>query len=231
MEGSNKIDKDYLLLVEDGLLIQTFNKQILTQHGYSIQQAYTLEEARAIIKEKPPIAIILDIQLPDGSGLDLLSELRQTSKVPVLLLTSFKTAQDIIRGLEAGADDYITKPYEGSVFLMRVKALLRRASLIPEVLKIGPIKIDVASKRAYLNDVDMGLQQKELLLLEQFAQYPKRIMSAEHLYVKAWGYKMAAKDNSLKVAISKLRTKLINSGYTITASKGEGYYIEELEEK
>jgi len=216
----------YLLLVEDEPLVQANNKKILERRGYSIRQAYTLAEARTIITGEPPSAIVLDILLPDGSGLDFLYELRQTSNIPVLMLTAMGTPQDIVKGLETGGDDYLTKPYELPVFLMRVQALLRRASLIPETLRVGPIRIDTASNKAYFNDDDMGLSPKESSLLQQFIQNPDKILSAEYLYEKVWGQKMPGEDKTLKVAISKLRTKLTDSDYTITSSRGEGYYFE-----
>jgi len=119
---------DYLLLVEDEPVVQENNKKILERRGYTIRQAYLLAEAWSAIAEEPPRAIILDIQLPDGSGLDFLSELRKTSSVPVLILTAMGTPQDIIRGLEAGGTDYLTKPYILSVFLKRVEALMERGA-------------------------------------------------------------------------------------------------------
>ena len=219
-------NQGYLLLVEDEPAVQAGNKKILERRGYVLRQAYTLAEARMFIAAEPPSAIILDIGLPDGSGLDFLHEIRRASKVPVLVLTAMGTPQDIIRGLEAGGDDYLTKPYELSVFLVRVEALLRRAAIIPDTLAIGPIRMEVASVKAYLNGEDMGLNQKELSLLQQFIQQSDKVLRAEYLYEKVWGQKMAGDDNALKVAVSRLRTKLADSGYTITASRGEGYCLE-----
>ena len=220
-------NESYLLLVEDEPLVQENNRMILERRGYKIRQAYTLAEARKIVAEDPPTAIVLDIQLPDGSGMDYLKELRETSNVPVLLLTARGTSDDIICGLEAGGDDYLTKPYELPVFLIRLEALVRRASLIPDKLAFGPISIDNASNRAYVNGEDIGLQQKELSLLRQFIQYPESTLSAEALYEKVWGQKMLDDENSLKKTISNLRSKLDGSGYTISRARGEGYYIEE----
>jgi len=216
----------YLLLIEDEPVVQTNNKMILMRRKHSLRQAYSLAEARSIISAEPPSAIVLDIQLPDGSGLDFLKELRKTSNIPVLLLTAMSTPTDVIRGLESGGDDYLSKPYDLSVFLMRVEALLRRSSMIPEMLRVGPLKLEPASGKAYLHGEDMTLSQKEYSLLQQFVQHPEKIMSADNLYEKVWGHGMLEDDNSLKVAVSKLRTKLSGSGYTITASRGEGYYFE-----
>jgi DNA-binding response OmpR family regulator len=230
----NMNDCGYILLVEDEQIIQEKNKRILERRGYRIRQAYSLAEARAIIGEEPPAdglrpcAIVLDIQLPDGSGLNFLNELRQSSTIPVLMLTAMGTPEDIVKGLATGGDDYLTKPYELPVFLMRVEALLRRASLMPNTLGIGTIRIDTASGRAYINGEDMCLQQKEYSLLQQFIQNPNKVMSAEALYEKVWGLKMIGDDNALKKVISKLRKKLEDSGYTIVASRGEGYCFERI---
>ena len=122
----------YILMVEDEPVVQENNKMVLERRGYLLQQAYTLEEARAMIAKEPPRAIILDIQLPDGNGLDLLQEVRSNSNIPVLVLTAMGTPKDIIKGLEAGGDDYLTKPHDLPTFLKRVEALLRRALLADE---------------------------------------------------------------------------------------------------
>jgi len=122
-----EMDNGYLLLVEDEPVVQENNKMILQRRGYRIKQAYTLAEAWSIIGDEPPQAIILDIQLPDGSGLDFLNRLRKTSNTPVLILTAMGTPQDIIRGLEAGGNDYLTKPYGLAMFLKRVGTLMERA--------------------------------------------------------------------------------------------------------
>jgi DNA-binding response OmpR family regulator len=210
-------------MIEDEPVVQANNKKILERRGYTTRQAYTLTEARKIIETDPPNAIVLDINLPDGSGLDFLHELRRTSNIPVLLLTALGTPENIIKGLEFGGDDYLPKPYDLSVFLMRLNAMLRRASLIPETLELGNIKIDVSSSKAYVNGSDMHLQQKEIAILQQFAQHPGETLTGEHLYEKVWGQKLFGADSSLKVAISKLRTKLESNGYTIRTFWGEGY--------
>jgi len=223
----DKMDnKGYLLLVEDEPAVQANNKMVLERRGYRLRQAYNLAEARAAVAEEMPAAIVLDIQLPDGNGLNFLQELRKTSNIPVLMLTAMSTSEDVIQGLEAGGDDYLTKPHELSVFLKRVEALLRRASLIPDTLAIGSIKIDTASGRAYINGEDMNLQQKEYVLLQHFMQYPDKSFTAEVLYEKLWGQKMFEDDNAVKKAVSKLRAKLENSGYTIVKSRSEGYILE-----
>lgn len=222
-------ESGYILLVEDEPVVQSNNMKILQRRGHSIKLALTLGEARAIMEKEPPRAIILDLQLPDGNGLDFLREVRETSDVPILILTALGTSNDIIRGLDMGGDDYLTKPYDLDVFLSRVETLLRRTSTIPEVLVYGQLKLYPASGRVVMEDKDMLLSQKEYSILQLFVQHPERILTAEYIYEKVWGQKMAQDDNPLKVAISKLRTKLADSKYTVTASRGEGYYIERTE--
>lgn len=120
-------DSGFILLVEDEPVLQAKNKKILERRGYHIRQAYTLAETRAVIADEPPLAIILDIQLPDGNGLEFLQELRKTSTIPVLMLTAMGTPQDIVSILDTWGDDYLPKPYDLQVFLARVSALLQRA--------------------------------------------------------------------------------------------------------
>jgi len=221
--------KDYILLVEDEPVVQSNNMKILTRHGYNIKQANCLTEAKAIIKEEMPCAIILDLQLPDGNGLAFLRELRNTSDVPVLILTAMGTPDDIIRGFDVGSDDYLTKPYDLKVFLIRIEALLRRASTVPDVLIFDRLRLYPSSGKAVVGDEEIQLSQKEYSILQLLIQHPERLLSAEYIYEKVWGQKMLDDDNSLKVAVSKLRTKLTDAKYTITASRGEGYYIEKID--
>jgi len=219
-------DNSYLLLVEDEPIVQANNMKILQRHGYNIKQAYTLKEAREIIEANPPKGIILDVRLPDGSGLDFLKELRENSDIPVLILSANSATEDIISGFDFGVDDYLTKPYDLSIFLKRVETLLRRASAIPDTLEFGSIKLFTAAAMATLDGEDMLLSQKEYSLLQIFVQNPDKILSAQYLYEKIWGQELLDNDNSLKVAVAKLRKKLTGSLYTITSSRGEGYYLE-----
>jgi DNA-binding response OmpR family regulator len=133
-----KKPKGYLLLVEDEPDIQIMNRQILMRRGYEMRQAYTVAEAKALVAEQAPRAVVLDIMLPDGSGLDFLKELREgklrpdepsMKDIPVLMLTALGTRDDIIRGLQEGGDDYLPKPYELAVFLARIEKLMEKAGM------------------------------------------------------------------------------------------------------
>ncbi|MCL2575153.1 MAG: response regulator transcription factor [Defluviitaleaceae bacterium] len=224
--SSNAYRGGYLLLVDDEPTIQSKNKEILQQRGYDIKQAFNIAQAQAIISEEMPNAVVLDVRLPDGSGIDFLRDFRKVSNAPVMMVSALGTPNEIINGLEAGADDYLVKPYDVEIFLVRLTVLMRRAMTIPDVLNVGNIKINLASGKAFVNNEDMNLTQKELALLQQFVQHPEEILNTESLYLKVWGHNMLKQDTALKVAISKLRTKLNNSGYTIVAFRGEGYSFE-----
>jgi len=224
-------DSGYLLLVEDEPTLQIMNTELLKENGYSVRQAYTIAEAWETLKNKQPRGIILDIQLPDGNGLDFLRELRKMSSVPVLILTTMNTAEDIVRGLKTGSDEYLTKPYNKDIFLASVESLLRRAETIPEVLEYGSFKLYPCAAVALLDGEDMALSQKEFSILQLMVQqillqHTEEVLSAEHLYEKVWMQEMVDNKNSLKQAIRKLREKISGSMYTVTNIRGRGYYLE-----
>lgn len=215
-----------ILLVEDNEQILYGNERMLKRRGYHVTTALTLKEARERMNEAEPAAIVLDIMLPDGSGLDFMRELRQKSNIPVLLLTGLTTPEDIIRGLTEGGDDYLTKPYDFNVLLARIEALLRRAAHVPQTLTKGALTFDVLANQVFLNGVDLLLTQKDFALLMLFAQNENKTMSAEYLYEKIWNAPLGGTTQAIKSAVSRLRKRLVGSGYTIIAQRYEGYIFE-----
>lgn len=217
-----------ILLVEDNEKIMSGNIRKFQREGYDTAAALTLHEARASILERKPDAIVLDIMLPDGSGLDFLRELRESENagIPILLLTGLGTKEDILHGLKSGGDDYLTKPYDYNELLARVEALLRIAERVPEVITKGLLALDVTAGVASYDGKDLLLAQKEFALLLIFAQNEERFLSAEHLYEKAWKAPMENDSTALRNAIKRLRTKLKGCGWTIGWSHGEGYIFE-----
>lgn len=215
-----------ILLVEDNEQIMKGNERMLKRRGYEVVTALTLAQASKAIEIQMPDLFVLDIMLPDGSGLDFMQELRKYSQVPVLLLTGLTTPEDIVRGLTAGGDDYLPKPYDFGVLLARVEALLRRAQQVPECIHKGRLCLDVTANVATLDGVDLLLSQKEFALLLIFVQNEERFISAQYLYEKVWKQPMAGDGNALKSALKRLRAKLEGSGYCIALSKGEGYQFE-----
>lgn len=215
-----------ILLVEDNEKIMQGNQRMLLRRGYVVASALTLTEARREFEAQTPDLIVLDIMLPDGSGLDFMAELRQYSKVPVLLLTGLTTPEDVVRGLTAGGDDYLSKPYDFGVLLARVEALLRRAEQIPEKLTRDRLSLDVAAGAATLDGVDLLLTQKEFALLLIFTQNAGRFISAEYLYEKVWKQPMASDSQAFRKILQRLREKIKDSGWRIEMSRGEGYSFE-----
>ena len=215
-----------ILLVEDNEQIMQGNERMLKRRGYEVIMALTLAEARIAIQAQMPDLFVLDIMLPDGSGLDFMAELRKYSQTPILLLTGLTAPEDIVRGLTAGGDDYLPKPYDFGVLLARVEALLRRAENIPEKLVRRRLALDVTADVATLDGVDLLLSQKEFALLLIFVQNEERFISAEYLYEKVWKQPMAGSSNTLKTTINRLREKIKCCDYRIVCSLGEGYCFE-----
>jgi DNA-binding response OmpR family regulator len=225
---TNDDKRKLLLLVEDNEKIMNGNRRLFGFAGYETVAALTLAEARAAISATRPDAILLDIMLPDGSGLDFMRELRESGSagIPILLLTGLTTPEDVIKGLTAGGDDYLTKPYDFPILLARVEALLRRAQRVPEVISRGLLSLDIASGVATLNGTDLLLNKKESALLLIFLQNSERYIDAEYLYEKIWHAPMTGSTQALKSTITRLRAKLGGSGWNIAASRGEGYIFE-----
>ena len=216
-----------ILCVEDEPDILENNRKALMDAGYTALTASNLTEAKEHLSNRTPDAIVLDIMLPDGNGLDFLKELREAgSNVPVIMLTAWNENADVAKGLRAGANDYLGKPFGYEVLLARVEALFRNVLRVPDTVEKGPLKLDIAASRALLNGQDMMLTQKEFSLLLLFTQREGRTMSAEYLYEKVWGQPMADDYNAVKYQISRLRGKLYDSGYAITTKRGEGYRFE-----
>jgi len=213
-----------VLLVEDNEDIQDINKRFLTRRGYAVHLAFSLSEARRHIEENKPDAIVLDIMLPDGSGLDFLNELKQKGEnIPVLLLTALSESSDEVKGLEEGGDDYLTKPYDNNVFAARIEALLRRAERVPETVTKGALKLETYSGQAWLNGENLNLTRKEFDIILLLAQNEDRLLSTGYLYERVWGQPLVDDNNAIRTVISRLRTKIEYSDYIIEPIRGKGY--------
>ncbi len=215
-----------ILLVEDNEQILRGNARMLRRRGYDVTSAATLREARERMAEAAPDVAVLDIMLPDGSGLDFMRELRRNGNIPVLLLTGLTAPEDIVRGLTEGGDDYLTKPYDFTVLLARIEALMRRAGRVPDVLLKGSLKLDIVAGQAFVGDGNILLTQKEFSLLLFLVENEGSPMQTDLIYKRVWKQPMANDDGALKNVVYKLRKKLTGSGYTIVNMRGEGYCFE-----
>jgi len=223
------IEQGVILLVEDNINILHSNRRILEHGGLTVLTAETLREAREHLKTGTPDVVVLDIMLPDGDGLEFMRELRESCSAPVLFLTAKDSPDEKLAGLCAGGNDYITKPYDIKEFRQRVLnflALVRMNNRPGANLSRGPIKLDVAAQRGFLNGRDMVLSPKEFALLYLFVEREGEALSAETLYEKVWQAPMNKDDRAVRFQVSQLRAKLDGSGYTIGNKRGEGYCFE-----
>lgn len=221
--------KAIILLVEDNIAILEANRRILSKAGYKIHAAKTLTEARNALREAPPDAIVLDILLPDGNGLDFIAEIRKMTTAPVLLLTSLTEKEERLEGLRAGGDDYITKPYDMEELRERVAAFLRRDAMLRRMeptITLGSLELNVVSSKAFLDNKDLLLTQKEFALLLLLVQNESAVMQANTIYEKVWNQPMLEDTNAIKIAVSRLRKKLERTEFCIKNLRGEGYRFE-----
>ncbi len=220
------MSKGTLLLVEDNEEILKANAWMLERAGYQVLQAQSVDEARACICGGMPDLIVLDILLPHSSGLAFCQELRRSSNVPILFLTALGKSEEIVRGLRAGADDYLTKPYKYEVLLARIEALLRRSTAWLQSIERGLLKLEISSMRAYVDGRDALLTQKEFLILLTLIQREGESISAGELYRAAWGDDAEGDTRAVRAQVSRLRSKLgltNDMPFSITAEYGRGY--------
>ncbi|MCL2013499.1 MAG: response regulator transcription factor [Oscillospiraceae bacterium] len=215
-----------ILLVEDSKKVQNYNKKMLERSGFTVEVALTLGSAKELLSRETPAAIILDVGMPDGSGLDFLREFRRTSKIPVLLLTGYSETKDIVKGFKRGCDDYLTKPYTFEVLLVRLRHLLEHAEQIPETITRGLLTLHLMPRKAVVNGTDLLLTPKDFAMLQFFVQNEERLLAAEYIYEKVWGQGIGEDSQALTNAVSRLRKKLCGCGYTISVEYGSGYRFE-----
>ena len=232
------MNKATILLVEDDRDIMRANRSALELEGYPVKEAGTLREGRELVEMKAPDLIVLDITLPDGNGLEYCRELRGKSGVRILFLSALNTKADLIAGLRAGGDDYITKPYLMDELIARIEALLRRGKLTSAEgsestamsgMRLGAVDLNFMSRRASLHGSDMLLKPKEFSLLEVLAHNEGRYITAGELYEKVWGLNTAGDVRTVHAHIYSLRRKLGKDSHIIISQKrGKGYMLRSL---
>ena len=182
----------------------------LADAGFSVVTAADGDEAMARFRADRPDAVLLDVMLPKRDGLEVLRSIRALSSTPVLMVTARDDTSDIVVGLELGADDYITKPFEMPILLARLRAALRRARRDPEQerLRIGDVDIDVAAHRVTRGSEEIDLSPTEFRLLVELAGSPGRVFTRELLLENVWDYPATGDTRLVDVAIQRLRSKL-----------------------
>jgi DNA-binding response OmpR family regulator len=218
-----------ILVVEDDRKVASFVEKGLREDGYSVDVAHDGTEGSLQAHVHEYDLLILDIMLPGKTGYDILNELRrEQSSVPILLLTARDATEDVVRGLDAGADDYLTKPFSFEVLLARVRALVRRGGARRlERLRYEDVELDRIQHTAHRGVRDLKLTAKEFQLLEYFLLHPEEVVRRTHLLEKVWDLHFDPMSNVVDVHVAKLRRKLKAGGEAplIHTVRGVGYIL------
>ena len=203
---------DTVLVVEDEAPMRRFLRAALGSHGFRVVEAATAHEAELAATASPPDAILLDLGLPDADGLVVLRRLREWSKAPVIVLSARGREDDKVTALDAGADDYLTKPFGTSELLARIRVALRhaRAQAAPDepVLTVGALRIDRARHEVAVDGAPVHLTPIEFRLLALLARHAGKVMTHRQLLVEIWGPRSAQHTHYLRVHMAALRRKI-----------------------
>jgi len=199
-----------VLVVDDERQIVRALTVVLRSAGYQVDTAGSREEALAALAVRPPDAVVLDLVLPDGSGVDVCRELRSWSALPVLVLSAVGDEGEKVRALDAGADDYITKPFSTDELLARLRAVLRRSDgpQRTAVVTVGDLAIDLADHRVTVGGRDVHLTRLEFDLLRVLARHHGRLVTHRMLLHEVWGPEYGSETHYLRVHVSNIRRKL-----------------------
>lgn len=223
-----------ILIIDDDVLLRRSLGFNLEKAGFTVFTSATAEDGLLIAQQQRPDLILLDINLPGMDGLDALKQFREQSKAPVIFVTARRRELDEILGLELGADDYITKPFDFDVLLARIKATLRRANpalaetTLTSALEVGEIRIDPAAHTVLKGGKEVELSPKEFDLLYALALNAGKVVSADELIARVWGAEFEGETQALYVHIRWLREKLEedpNHPRHILTVRGVGYKL------
>lgn len=219
-----------LLYAEDEPALSEAVVDYLTYQKYIVDAVYNGVDAYDYAMSGEYDGIILDIMMPKRNGLEVLSALRQSGcKTPILLLTAKTEIEDRISGLDAGADDYLPKPFDMGELMARIRAMLRRREEFhPDLIRFGDLTLNMHSGEISVGELSVQLPKQEYRLMEQLMLNHTMFLSTEDLLVKAWGYNAETDINSVWLYISYLRKRLsaINSGVEIVSKRNIGYKLE-----
>ena len=219
-----------ILIIDDDEAILTFLRRGLAYDGYQVDTATDGQSGLLLAWDNPPDLVVLDWMMPGLDGLEVCRRLRQRSKAPVLMLTARETVSDRVQGLDAGADDYLVKPFNLDELLARIRALLRRTKPDrPEVYEFVNLTLDTGSRQAKREERIIPLTGKEYDLLEFFMRHPRHVLTREMIYEEVWGYDFGGDSNIIEVYIRYLRQKLELEGEDrlIHTIRGMGYVLRE----
>ena len=221
----------HLLVVEDDARLSRLLKRLLSQDRHVVETAVTAEDGLEVATSSLELdAVILDVGLPDKSGFEVARTLRkQGSQVPILMLTARDSVNDRVEGLDAGADDYLVKPFAYEELLARLRALARRPpSRKSTALRSGPIELDETTRRVTVAGKPVDLSQREFSILECLLRRPGQVLSRDQLLDYAWPYGVALTPNTVEAYIHLLREKLgSDAAASVETVRGVGYRLRE----
>jgi DNA-binding response OmpR family regulator len=220
-----------VLVIDDDPAITSLLKRGLSYEGFVVDIAGTGEAGLALARERVPDLVVLDIMMPGINGLEVLRRLRAADeRLPVLMLTAKDAPADQVQGLEAGADDYVVKPFTFEVLLARVRALLRRQQAEhPPVLTFADLILDTGGHTVRRGAREVILTSLEFKLLQTFLEHPQQVLSKETLLDRVWGYDFGGNANVVEVYVKQLRQKLEANGEPrlLHTIRGAGYVLRE----
>ncbi|MDX1688895.1 MAG: response regulator transcription factor [Candidatus Promineifilaceae bacterium] len=219
-----------ILVVDDEANIRELARLYLEKEGYTVVTATDGEQALAQARQDPPALMVLDLMLPKMDGRDVCRQIRADSDLPIIMLTARDEDVDKIVGLELGADDYVTKPFNPRELVARVRAVLRRAAGRPdeqreEVRELDNVRLDPAAREVTVDGQRVELRAKAFDLLMALIDHPNMVLSREQLLDKVWGYDYYGRTRTVDVHIAHLRDKLDESDVTIETVWGKGYKV------
>ena len=219
-----------ILIVEDEAGISMVLKAYLVKAGFQVEQAFDGERAMAVFERWKPSLVLLDVMLPKRDGWAVLNMIRERSSCPVIMLTALGDVKYRVGGLEAGADDYLIKPFIGEEVVARVQAVLRRPPQLytGEAVVMGGLRIDYVSREVTLHGRRVHLTPRDLALLMFLAGHPNRTFDREHLIRRVWGMEYEGSDRAVDLAVKRIRKSLAawprEEGELVTL-RGVGYQL------
>ena len=218
-----------VLVVEDESSIASFVSLYLKNAGYAVKTAATGSDALTQVAAQEPALIVLDLMLPDIDGIEVCKRVRQQSDVPILMLTARDEDVDKIIGLEVGADDYLTKPFNPRELVARIRSILRRATperrdRESEVIQHGDLRVDAGRREARVGDDEIQLAPKEFDLLWELLDHRGIVLTRDQLLERVWGYTFAGDTRTVDVHVRQLRRKLGDASPIVTVW-GVGYKV------
>jgi two-component system KDP operon response regulator KdpE len=206
-------DRPLVLIIEDEAPLRRYLRATLQSHGYRVEEAATGSEGLEALPRTNPDVLMLDLGLPDGEGLDFARKIRETSRIPIIVVSARGREEDKIQALDLGADDYLTKPFATGELLARVRVALRHAAevagaALDQIFEAGPLRVDFTSRDVSVDGVPVHLSPNEFDLLAVLVRHAGKVLTHRQLLREVWGGVPSAQPNYLRVYMASLRKKL-----------------------